>query len=652
MKYLSALALASLTGCLDFEQAKAKCLESGGCISQFEAPTLVSSTPENQAIKVSVNTSLGGSFSKPMNRASVGRPTISPPVVLSDVQWSDDDRAFVVQPLAALAFGTTYTVALSGLSQEGAALAAGSSFSFRTVEVPDTTAPTLLASSPVSGLMGVAPTARLTLTFSEPMARDSLDVSTTPVVGLGNPEWDVEGRTVFFSSPLDDWQPETTYIVQFSATDLAQNALAGSRSINFKTGAVVVVDMTPPTVIATTPSPDAGNIDVRANVGVTFSEPVQVTGATFTVAPVAGCAPQLDPTNTRLTCNNLGSLSASQDYTVSVPVTVKDLAGNPLASAFVFSFQTGAVADTTRPTIVSPNPVDAAVGAALRNSMQVTFSEPMDQATTQQAFAISNPVGTLVDFSWSADGKTLTATPRTDFTYGQVVRWQMGVAASDLAGNTLLSTQQFTFTVRRTFTTSLTPVEFGTTAKSVKLDLLVGDDLANNALQAYLVYALPSNALEVTGATLTLSQTLPTGGPFLGGTSALGIYAEGVRYTAPLDDGEDAAPAFCWSGLKCSVSISKCDQSVLVSTGSTAIGELKTLNSVSMARMASVALGQPGKTFAIRLRRGFVATRVRTDACANYQTDRDGIADFIGYFSPNDATVARRPVYTIQYTAP
>jgi CheY-specific phosphatase CheX len=100
------------------------------------------------------------------------------------------------------------------------------------------------------------------------------------------------------------------------------------------------------------------------------------------------------PTNTSVTgsleydaVTRTASFTATQDlkpdteYKVKITTDAKDIAGNSLASEFVWQFKTGAEVDVTPPTVVAVSPSDGAIDVGLSKVISATFSEPMDAAT-------------------------------------------------------------------------------------------------------------------------------------------------------------------------------------------------------------------------------------------------------------------------------
>src|SRR6185369_9595449 len=129
--------------------------------------------------------------------------------------------------------------------------------------------------------------------------------------------------------------------------DLAGNALPAPEVWTFTTGATS--DTTPPTVASTNPVDLATAIAIDQAVNATFDEaidPATLDAASFTVVapgPIAVTgAVSLDVTNTIATFVPDATLPANTQLTATLTTAVTDLAGNPLAADFVFTFTTDA----------------------------------------------------------------------------------------------------------------------------------------------------------------------------------------------------------------------------------------------------------------------------------------------------------------------
>jgi hypothetical protein len=107
----------------------------------------------------------------------------------------------------------------------------------------------------------------------------------------------------------------------------------------------VVIDVTAPTVSSTNPANDATEVLIDAGITATFSEVMDsatITDLTFILegtAPVAGVV-TLNNAGTIATFTPAVDLALNTSYTATISIEAKDVAGNALASAYVWSFTT------------------------------------------------------------------------------------------------------------------------------------------------------------------------------------------------------------------------------------------------------------------------------------------------------------------------
>ncbi len=93
------------------------------------------------------------------------------------------------------------------------------------------------------------------------------------------------------------------------------------------------------------------------------------------------------------------ALAATTRFTATLTTGIQDLAGNPLAAPYTWSFTTG-VADTTPPTIVSHFPATGAISVPLNSTIVITFSEDLKPSTvTAGNFTLVGPQGSI---GWSS----------------------------------------------------------------------------------------------------------------------------------------------------------------------------------------------------------------------------------------------------------
>src|SRR5438132_394965 len=129
-------------------------------------------------------------------------------------------------------------------------------------------------------------------------------------------------------------------------------------------------------------------------------------------------------------------------YTATITTGAKDLAGNALASSFVWSFTTGAALDITPLTVISTDPPNGTTGVSLNKKASGTFSEAMDPLTITTAnYTVTGPGVTPVTgtVAYDAVNKIATFTPASNISSGVTFTATITTGAKNLAGNALAS---------------------------------------------------------------------------------------------------------------------------------------------------------------------------------------------------------------------
>ena len=114
--------------------------------------------------------------------------------------------------------------------------------------------------------------------------------------------------------------------------------------------------------------------------------------------------------------------------------------------------------DTTTPTVVSVSPSNAENGVAANAKIKIEFSEPMNQAATEQAYQSGDMPS--VTFTWSPNGTKLEIDPAGDLEHtpaGRVYSFKIRNTATDLSGNALAQLTS-TFRTLRELKRTLTSV--------------------------------------------------------------------------------------------------------------------------------------------------------------------------------------------------
>lgn len=219
-------------------------------------------------------------------------------------------------------------------------------------------------------------------------------------------------------------------------------------------------DTTRPTVTAVTPLNNATGVAINRNVTATFSEAMDaatISTSTFSLAcpagtPVTGVVTYV-ASSKAATFNPTGNLPVSTVCTATITTGAKDVAGNALASSFIWTFTTGVTTDTTAPTVSSTVPATGATGVATNTQITATFSEDMDPATISgTTFTLVNTTlgGTAVagNVTYSVGSKTAIFTPTSPATLpaSTLFTGTITTGVKDLADNAMTANYTWTFT--------------------------------------------------------------------------------------------------------------------------------------------------------------------------------------------------------------
>jgi hypothetical protein len=221
--------------------------------------TVIVTTPASATIAIPTNDTITGTFSKPMDSATIMAPGtftlavagVGGAAVAGTVNYAGSTATFT--PTANLAAGTEYTATISTAAKDlgGNALAPGpvpNPWSFTTGAGPDITAPAITHTSPASAATNVALSQAVSATFSEemnPLTIEAPGTFTVAVAGggaavAGNVTYDSADNIATFT-PAANLAASTEYTATITngAEDLAGNALAAGvapNPWNFMTG--------------------------------------------------------------------------------------------------------------------------------------------------------------------------------------------------------------------------------------------------------------------------------------------------------------------------------------------------------------------------------------------------------------------------------
>ena len=394
------------------------------------------------------------------------------------------------------------------------------------------TAPTVIRTSPANGgtneplnkKTGALVTAVgkiITATFSETMDPLTITSSTFTVTGpgvtpvTGSVTYTGPSFTATFIS-ANNLAPNTIYTgtITTGAKDLEGIALVSNYVWSFTTGATP--DITPPTVISTDPVNNATGVALNRKITVTFSEAMNlstINGTTLTLQiGTTSILGAITYKGTTALFTPTSNLAPNTVYTAKITIGAKDLAGNALASNYIWNFTTGATVDITPPTVISTDPANNATDVAINKKIVATFSEAMDPLTiTTNTFTVRQGT-TSVSGTLTYVGTIAVFTPQHSLAVNTVYTATMSTGARDLAGNALASNYVWNFTT--TTTPDITPPTVNSTDPV---------DNATGVALNKIITAIFSEAMDP--SSITTASVTVTG---LGGVSVTGT----VNYVA------------------------------------------------------------------------------------------------------------------------
>ncbi len=326
--------------------------------------------------------------------------------------------------------------------------------SFTVVGNPTTTAPAVIAASPINGAQGVPLNAAVFVQFSQALNPSTVSSSTAYLTDQNNSIVPAtvtllpSGNTIEIkpSSNLTAGTSPTSTSYNVNVTIGVQNtnglALASLYSGYFYTG--TAADTTAPAVLGVAPPNNQQNVGLNGLVMVTFSEPIDpITANSNTISLSYGTPATAIPTsvsfnstNTQVTFTPTTPLPPSSTVTVAVTTGILDVAGNAVTAQST-TFKTAATADTVVPTI-TVTPLSGATNVPTNSVVVIQFSEPINAQTVSPSYyyLYDTPSGQIIgaNLTVSADGLTTTLAPAGPLPVGTLINVYSS-GAQDLSGN-------------------------------------------------------------------------------------------------------------------------------------------------------------------------------------------------------------------------
>jgi hypothetical protein len=326
--------------------------------------------------------------------------------------------------------------------------------------------PTVTFVTPLPDVIGLPTNTKLlTAAFSQAMdsstlTKDSFTLACPAAAAItgGTVSYQSNNNTATLTLPVGTALASNTLCVA-TVTTAAKNssgvALASNFAWQFTTAAVA--DTTAPMVTSTVNVNGASNVAINTKVVATFSEsmnPLSITNTSFTLKQsVSGAAVTGDTSysgvNAVFAPTNV--LMANTQYTATITTVATDLAGNPLASNYSWSWRTALAADTTAPRVTHTINADGANNVAINTRIGATFSEALNpQSVTNINFSLKQKLsGTAVVGTTSYSGVDAVFIPLTNLLpgteYTATVKGGNG-GVEDMAANALAADYSWNWT--------------------------------------------------------------------------------------------------------------------------------------------------------------------------------------------------------------
>lgn len=319
-----------------------------------DLPKVISTEPVSDATDIAIESNVSADFNMAMNSSTITGTTFTvmngAEVVAGTIGYSGTTATF--NPAADLSTGTLYTATIAAEVEEVSGLAMSKDYiwEFTTEGVAAITKPTISSTDPEDNAIGVDIDKQIHVTFSKTMDPETINSLT---YSLKKGEVSVSG-TVSFNEMTATFTPSSnlaygtsyTGTVTTGAKDVDGNALAENYTFSFTT----IDDTGTPMVTSTQPHNNATSVDRYTVLLAEFSEPMDpLTINTLTFTLVDGATDVLGTVSysgTTAVFEPTTPLEGDTEYTAMVTTGAKDLAGNAIASDFVWSFTTTAASES------------------------------------------------------------------------------------------------------------------------------------------------------------------------------------------------------------------------------------------------------------------------------------------------------------------
>lgn len=347
------------------------------------------------------------------------------------LDFADTNQEVQITFTGKLSFATLYTLSVSTQLTDSEGLAMNQPFGLSfTTEA----APIVSSVFPADGAQQVATDSSIIFEFNKTMNQTSVQDAFKLTSGFTTSNctfsWDTPKRLVCLPDQLLPGKTMQIYLGN-TAADANGSVLQNPFSASFTT-------VSPPPFRAEFMQPANGAVNVALDQTIiaSFSNPVNIADVqiSFLPAPASGYSLNLSANEKQLSIIPNVHLSGSQNYQIKILATSTDRFGSALNSEVSLGFTT---VTPTAPEILSTQPQAGSFEVALQQDIVINFSQPMNQASVENAFSILPVVSGTTSYLWSEDNKKLTVDFSTNLIDATAYQVKIAANAADQYGTQL-----------------------------------------------------------------------------------------------------------------------------------------------------------------------------------------------------------------------
>ncbi|MEO8469218.1 MAG: Ig-like domain-containing protein [Chloroflexota bacterium] len=287
---------------------------------------------------------------------------------------------------------------------------------------------------------GASPSAPVLISFPEAMNTASVErlVRIEPATALTF-SWD-DTATQLTITPRGSWALGTIHTVTVEAGALDATGRPLDRQVR---SAFVTREAMTATIAATAMT--AGTTLAASHIHVAFSGPVRAASVALVTDPVIagriGVASDSTPARPAFEFIPDDPLPGGTTFTISLGAGVQDVDGGTVTA------EAATIKTAAPPSVVRFRPANGATGVGWTQNLSVRFTEPMDQASTEAAWSVTQGgVAVAGSFTWAEGDTVLVFNPTKSLGYSQKITLAVAVGATSKAGLPLASVRSATFT--------------------------------------------------------------------------------------------------------------------------------------------------------------------------------------------------------------